>query len=247
MAAIMVTSWVFRLYVRASLTHYLCRMHSAKTVCQDTSSENLHCCRRIHSVYSQNAICVFAECILRRQRVRTHHLKTYIAIIITTIVQNPWLLSQNTFRVFAECILCIRRMQCVGTHSANTVCQCSDCNVLQCDAYTELVFAECILRIQCASVMVATWCNVLLCDARIECAHLITTHEEYVTHLHVSSWRIATSHCNTQFDRRNPPPRGGFFVEWFPDQEPCVRDVTTRCDGRISSWHLLHMALDQGT
>jgi len=45
----------------------------------------------------------------------------------------------------------------------------------------------------------------------------------------------------------NPPPRGGFFVEWFPDQEPCVRDFTTRCDGRISSWNLLHTALDQGT
>jgi len=32
----------------------------------------------------------------------------------------------------------------------------------------------------------------------------------------------------------NPTPRGGFFVECFPDQEPCVRDFTTRCDGRIS-------------
>jgi len=27
----------------------------------------------------------------------------------------------------------------------------------------------------------------------------------------------------------NPSPRGGFCVEWFPDQEPCVRDFTTRC------------------
>ena len=33
----------------------------------------------------------------------------------------------------------------------------------------------------------------------------------------------------------------------FPDQEPCVRDFTTRCDGRISSWNVLHTALDQGT
>ena len=33
----------------------------------------------------------------------------------------------------------------------------------------------------------------------------------------------------------------------FPDQEPCVKDFTTRCDGCISSWSLLHTALDQGT
>ena len=32
-----------------------------------------------------------------------------------------------------------------------------------------------------------------------------------------------------------PPPLWGLFVEWFPDPEPCVRDFTTRCDGRISS------------
>jgi len=29
---------------------------------------------------------------------------------------------------------------------------------------------------------------------------------------------------------RNPPPRGGFLSTMFPDQEPCVRDFTTRCD-----------------
>jgi len=41
--------------------------------------------------------------------------------------------------------------------------------------------------------------------------------------------------------------RGGFLFTLFPDQEPCVRDFTTRCDRRISSWNLLHTALDQGT
>jgi len=46
---------------------------------------------------------------------------------------------------------------------------------------------------------------------------------------------------------RNLPPRGGFLFTMFPDPEPCVRDFTTRCDGRISSWNLLHTALDQGT
>ena len=34
---------------------------------------------------------------------------------------------------------------------------------------------------------------------------------------------------------RTPPPRGVFLFTMFPDQEPCVRDFTTRCDGRISS------------
>ena len=38
----------------------------------------------------------------------------------------------------------------------------------------------------------------------------------------------------------------GGFVECFPNQEPCVRDFTTRCDGRMSSRNLLHTALDQG-
>jgi len=33
----------------------------------------------------------------------------------------------------------------------------------------------------------------------------------------------------------------------FPDQEPCVRDFTTRCDRRISLWNLLHTSLDQWT
>ena len=50
-----------------------------------------------------------------------------------------------------------------------------------------------------------------------------------------------------QIDRKKPPLPGGFLGTMFADQEPCVRDFTTRCDGRISSWNLLHTALDQGT
>jgi len=46
---------------------------------------------------------------------------------------------------------------------------------------------------------------------------------------------------------RTPPPQGGFLFTMFPDQEQCVRDFTTRCDLRISSSNLLHIALDQGT
>ena len=53
--------------------------------------------------------------------------------------------------------------------------------------------------------------------------------------------------CAFTLIERTPPPRGGFLFTMFPDQEPCVRDFTTRCDGRISSWNLLHTALDQGT
>ena len=30
-------------------------------------------------------------------------------------------------------------------------------------------------------------------------------------------------------------PGGGFLFTMFPDQEPCVRDFTTKCDRRISS------------
>jgi len=49
------------------------------------------------------------------------------------------------------------------------------------------------------------------------------------------------------FIERNPPPGGGFLFTMFPHQEPCVRDFTTKCDRRISSWNLLHTALDEGT
>jgi len=55
------------------------------------------------------------------------------------------------------------------------------------------------------------------------------------------------TYYNYMLIERNPPPWGGFLLTMFPDQEPCVRDFTTRCDGRISSWNLLHTALDQGT
>jgi len=36
------------------------------------------------------------------------------------------------------------------------------------------------------------------------------------------------------FDRKKPPPRGGVWFTMFPDQEPCVRDFTTRCDGLVN-------------
>jgi len=32
---------------------------------------------------------------------------------------------------------------------------------------------------------------------------------------------------------RNPPPGGGFLFTMFPDQEPCVRDFTTRYYTRV--------------
>ena len=42
---------------------------------------------------------------------------------------------------------------------------------------------------------------------------------------------------STTLIERIPPhrDRGGFLFTMFSDQEPCVRDFMTRCDGRISS------------
>jgi len=37
----------------------------------------------------------------------------------------------------------------------------------------------------------------------------------------------------TSWSKETPPPRGGFLFSMFPDQEPCVRDFTTRCDGYV--------------
>ena len=34
------------------------------------------------------------------------------------------------------------------------------------------------------------------------------------------------------WSKETPPPLGGFLFTMFPDQEPCVRDCTTRCDRR---------------
>ena len=70
--------------------------------------------------------------------------------------------------------------------------------------------------------------------------HTVMTH--ILTHICIGLWDI----CMTLI-KRTPPPRGGFLFTMFPDQEPCVRDFTTRCDRRISSWNFLHTALDQGT
>ena len=66
------------------------------------------------------------------------------------------------------------------------------------------------------------------------------SHVSYSTH---QKTRRRVDHV----DRKKPPPRGGFLLTMFPDQEPCVRDFTTKFDRRISSWNLLHTARDQGT
>ena len=69
-------------------------------------------------------------------------------------------------------------------------------------------------------------------------------------HIHVIHETICVYTCicvTYTLIERNLPPRGGFLFTMFPDQEPCVRDFTTRCDGRILSSNLLHTALDQGT
>ena len=67
---------------------------------------------------------------------------------------------------------------------------------------------------------------------------------EWLIHVWFDSF---TWHDSCMLIERTLPPREGFLFTMFPDQEPCVRGFTTRCDGRISSWNLLHTALDQGT
>ena len=68
------------------------------------------------------------------------------------------------------------------------------------------------------------------------------------THIHTYNsilcvWSVCYSspytHIHTyNLIERNPSSRGGFLFNMFPDQEPCVRDFTTKCDRRISSWNL---------
>ena len=55
-------------------------------------------------------------------------------------------------------------------------------------------------------------------------------------------------HMKVIFSRDSLMERGGgVSITVFADQEPCVRDFTTRCDRRISLWNLSHTALDQRT
>jgi len=55
-------------------------------------------------------------------------------------------------------------------------------------------------------------------------------------------------HCvPIHFDRKKPPPPGGGSRYYLPWSRAVCKYFTTRCNGRISSWNLLHTALDQGT
>jgi len=109
----------------------------------------------------------------------------------------------------------------------------------------------------------ATHCNTLQhSDTTHSCTpqliHVRYTRRYVVAHTHSQVWQdpfmYATTltlirhgaHTLTSWSKQNLP-RGGFLFTMFPDQEPCVRDFMTRCDRRILSWNLWHMALDQGT
>jgi len=62
-------------------------------------------------------------------------------------------------------------------------------------------------------------------------------------------WKCRRSHTPLRLGiecvliERNPPPGGGFLFTMFSDQEPCVRDFTTRCD-RL---HLVMKSLTHGS
>ena len=91
-------------------------------------------------------------------------------------------------------------------------------------------------------------------QSKIKCKSL--TWKRKIQNWIASRWKKKDLQRSCAFDQkfaldctlieRTPPPRGGFRFTMFPDQEPCVRDFTTRCDRRISSWNLLPPALDQG-
>ena len=80
-------------------------------------------------------------------------------------------------------------------------------------------------------------------DTHTRFIHTIHTHNTHTRYIHTIHTRDTYTHgiyTHEILIERSPPPRGGFLFIMFPDQEPCVRDCTTRCDGRISSWNLLH-------
>ena len=82
-------------------------------------------------------------------------------------------------------------------------------------------------------------------DIHVNDSHIKCLYSKMSPNRHARKWKPPT--MSIQLDRKKTPPRGGFLFTMFPDQEPCVRDFTTRCDRRMSSRNLLHTALDQGT
>jgi len=119
------------------------------------------------------------------------------------------------------CAMHVRKRICVlshpETHASAIRCVAVCCSVLQCVAVCCNVLQcitrdACIRYHMCCGVLqsAAECCSVLQCVARGVC---IRYYSLFLLNPHPLLSLM-------QFDRKNPPPRGGFLFTMFPDQEP---------------------------
>jgi len=109
--------------------------------------------------------------------------------------------SQAYMRSLPPGNACIRYQVCCSVLQCVAVC----CNVLQC-----ITRDACIRYHMCCGVLqsAAECCSVLQCVARGVC---IRYYSLFLLNPHPLLSLM-------QFDRKNPPPRGGFLFTMFPDQ-----------------------------
>jgi len=105
------------------------------------------------------------------------------------------------------------------------------------------VAAKVLVTIMCVTMMSCTFivCTASLCVQR-GCGSEGACHDHVCIKVSCPCV-ICTATLTLYFDRKNPLPRWGFLFTMFPDQEPCVRDFTTRCDRRILSINLYRTPL----
>ena len=165
--------------------------------------------------------------------------------------QDSFICLTWLFRIYLTCLICIFSM----TYSCVTYsCICVAWLIHRfgiTHSYVDHVLCVCVTWLihiydndMTHSCMSHTWC-IHTCDL----AHWYVWHDTlirvtWLTHMchiclicdrtHSYVWH-GTLICLTWLWSQRPPP---FLFPMFPDQEPCVRGFTTRCDRRISSWNL---------
>jgi len=168
MVAIMATTWVFRCDVTHSYVTWLIDL-SFQMICLGQCDGCNHGYNMSFQIVCPVWLTVFAECILRREWVKTHHLKTYIVVAKYNLCirRMDFVYSQNAFCEDSESGHIIWKLTLQS--SLQRLFKIFDCCRRIRSVYLQnafCVFAECsvsghILRIQCASVVTAMCCNVM--------------------------------------------------------------------------------------
>jgi len=125
-------------------------------------------------------------------------------------------------------------------HPMSVTCVCDMCvcyvsvSLCLCLCLVSVTMCLCLCLCLCLCVCVCVQC-LCLCVCVCVCVYVSVSVSSVCVYVSVSVSSVCVSYVCNMLIERNPPPREGFLFTVFPDQEPCVRDFTTRCDRRISS------------